>query len=387
MRRSLALGLVLATGLGGCSLLAPEPAPTPEQTFAITGDGVLRIGTLFGLTGANAATGGAMVAGVELAVRDINLAGGVNGVPVELFHRNSADDATGDPAGVSSVSLAALLERGVDVIIGPSSAAVATALLPAAGDVPLISPSAQVTTAGLFSTAPTSAGEAKTLSVALKDAGAKAVAVVHPQGVDGVALKKPTDVPYPAGAVDPAAVTAAIADADAVVLSGAPADVAALAPALLASGLSPAQLWFTRDSAGSYSDLLPGGALLGAHAIIAGATPDAAFVAALRQSDPGVASVRYAAEAYDATVLAALAAVAAGDDGAAAIARGLRPVSSGGIPCTSFGECIDTLASRDDVDYNGLSGRVGITESGGVGAGTHALFEYTEANRLVSAAK
>jgi len=378
MRRSLALGVVLTLGLGGCSLIAPDPAPTPVETFAVTGDGVLRIGTLFGLTGASAATGAAQVAGVELAVRDINLAGGVNGSPVEVFHRNSADDASGDPAGVASVSLAALLERGADVIIGPSTAAVATSLLPAAGDIPLISASAQVATAGLFSVAPTDAGEARALAAALK--AAKTVAVVHPEGVDAPSLKKPTDVTFTAGAPDPEAVARDAGGADAVVLSGAVADVAVLVPALLDSGIAPDRLWFARDSAGSYATLLPAGALTGAHAIVGGATPDPEFAAALRQSDPGLGSVGFAAEAYDATVLAALSAVVAGDDGGPAIARGLRDVSSAGIPCTSFGQCVDTLASRDDVDYDGVSGRVGITESGGVGAGSWTRFEYNATN-------
>jgi branched-chain amino acid transport system substrate-binding protein len=90
--------------------------------------------------------------------------------------------------------------------------------------------------------------------------------------------------------------------------------------------------------------------------------------------------VRYAAEAYDATMLVALAAIRAGDDGGAAIARLLPTVSSGGIPCTSFGACLDVLSTEPDIDYDGISGPVDLTAEGDVKAGTWVLCTYSEGN-------
>ena len=80
--------------------------------------------------------------------------------------------------------------------------------------------------------------------------------------------------------------------------------------------------------------------------------------------DPGVRSLRFAAEAYDATILAALAATLAGDDGGASIDRMLPAASSGGIPCASYGECLDVLRTQDDIDFRGVSGSLDLDENG-----------------------
>ena len=84
----------------------------------------------------------------------------------------------------------------------------------------------------------------------------------------------------------------------------------------------------------------------------------------MRQEDPGVPSLRSAAEAYDATVLVALAAVLAGDDGGASIAATLPTVADSGIPCTSVGACLDVLTSQTDIDYTGPSGGFSFDGSG-----------------------
>jgi branched-chain amino acid transport system substrate-binding protein len=47
-------------------------------------DGALRIGYLLPTSGQSAAVGPPMIKGIEMAVRDINAAGGVNGEPVTL---------------------------------------------------------------------------------------------------------------------------------------------------------------------------------------------------------------------------------------------------------------------------------------------------------------
>ena len=123
--------------------------------------------------------------------------------------------------------------------------------------------------------------------------------------------------------------------------------------ALTAAGYGGAKLWLTSQNLADYSQALPAGLLNGANGILEGVQPDDAFIAKLKQEDPGLVDPRYGAEAYDATILAALAAILAGDDGGASIAAALRDASRGGIKCTSFGECLDVLRTETDIDYDG----------------------------------
>lgn len=110
---------VLLVVLTACSEPVPvTPSATPTATTlpAPTGDGLLRIGTMFPMTGDAAASGAAQVAGSEAAAREIDSQGGVLGQPLQLLHRNSAGD---EPA-----ALAGLAARGVDAVLWDAGRAV-----------------------------------------------------------------------------------------------------------------------------------------------------------------------------------------------------------------------------------------------------------------------
>jgi hypothetical protein len=213
-----------------------------------TGDGALVIGAVVPLTGASAALGAAELAGVELAARDIDEAGGVLGKPVVVVPGDAGDASS--TRGAETV--AGLRSRGVDAIVGPGTAEV-------------------------------------------RDA------------------------------VGAAALTA-----------GLPAVTAVADPV----------------------------------------TADEAFTARLRTSDPSLKDARLGAEGYDSTVLIALAAELAGDDGAASIAAFLPAVTSGGVDCSSYGACLDVLKSRDDIRYTGVTGQL-TTDAGAASAGTLAFIGLT----------
>jgi len=101
----LVLSVVLA--LAGCGVPEPMPTPTPTATPVMpTGDGVLRVATVLSSTDATSA---ARVAGVEVAVRELNEAGGWGGVPVQVIHRNAGDDAV--------AAVTALAGLGIDVVV------------------------------------------------------------------------------------------------------------------------------------------------------------------------------------------------------------------------------------------------------------------------------
>jgi branched-chain amino acid transport system substrate-binding protein len=183
-RASLAAALIataLVTVLAGCTA---QPMPTPTTALpSPTGDGILRIGTLFPASGSLAALSAGQVAGVNAAVREINAAGGVLGAPVEVVSRDAGADGSGD----AGPAFDDLVSRGADVVIGPSSSAVAESVLPAAAaaSVPVISPSA--TAAGLgdadaggwfFRTVPTDADLGHALAGRLVAGGARTAVLV-----------------------------------------------------------------------------------------------------------------------------------------------------------------------------------------------------------------
>jgi branched-chain amino acid transport system substrate-binding protein len=64
----------------------------------------------------------------------------------------------------------------------------------------------------------------------------------------------------------------------------------------------------------------------------------------------------FAANAYDCANLIALAAVRADSDVSRDIARQLAQVSVSGSACETFAECVDTISSGLQIDYNGPSG-------------------------------
>jgi branched-chain amino acid transport system substrate-binding protein len=407
---------VLAGGLGavailattGCGTVAPIPSPSASPTFPVTGDSVLRIGTIFPTTGASSFIGPAQVAGVTLAVREINEAGGYNGNPVEEFDRNSGDATT----QTAEASLADLIEKKVDVVIGPSSSVLAQRLIGPASEakVPLISPAATfpvltgISDLGyFFRTIPSYADQGAALTKVLTEKGPRSVSYVYQENDLSSALLESltitmkassgstfTAVKFDSTTTDFADVVATVVKAspDAVVLAT-PGDAVdqtkAVIAALTSAGFGGAKLWLTSQNLSDYSQALPAGMLDGANGVLEGAQPDAAFVARLKQIDPGLVDVQYAAEAYDATVLAALAAVVAKDDGGPAIARTLQSVSVGGIKCTSFGECIDVLRTESDIDFDGISGPVNLTTAGDVASGSFGIFHYSADNKYALA--
>lgn len=101
---------------------APEEADVPQQDAegTRTGDGTLKIGTLLPETGSLAFLGPPEVAGVQLAINEINEAGGALGKPVQLTTGDSGDTST----DIASQTVARLLSENVDAIVGAASSSV-----------------------------------------------------------------------------------------------------------------------------------------------------------------------------------------------------------------------------------------------------------------------
>ncbi len=394
---------MLCLGLSACT---PEPMPvpttTPSETAAPRGDGVLTIGTLFPTTGASTFLARAQDAGVELAVREINEAGGVNGEKVVVYHRNSGD-ATTEKA---EESLADLVEKKADVIIGPSSSVLAERILPKVieAGMMMISPSATSPVLStlhddgrLFRTIPSSSlqGEAlaqiagKDKKVALlyySDAAGREMHDILEAALDDAGNPLVVDEGFTETTNSIARIMTAVKDAepDMIVLLSpfsAMAKNKELLTKLAAAKLAGSRLWLTSQNLADYSQALPGGTLKDANGILEGVTPDEAFQKRIKSADPAVKDFRYAAEAYDATILAALAAIVAKDDSGASVADAMTDVSSGGIKCTSFGECLDVLRTMPDIDYDGVSGPLAFDKRGDLRSAVFGLYRYNAENK------
>ena len=363
---------------------------------------MLTIGTLFPTTGATAFLAKSQDAGVELAVREINEAGGVNGKPVAVFHQDSGDASTTK----AEESFAFLVAKGVDVVIGPSSSILAERLLPAAtsAGVVMISPSATSQTLTslkggdlLFRTIPSEALEGKALANVI---GKSQVAVVYFSDDAGRAVhdafaaevkvnggKLVASEKFSETANDADKIVSALTEAkpDVVVLTSpfsAMDKNKAIILALSKAGFGGTKLWLTSQNLADYSQALPAGTLTGANGILEGAAADADFQVRVKSADPAVSDFRYAAEAYDATILAALAAIVSGDDSGRSVASALRTVSSSGIKCMSFGECLEVLKTRTDIDYDGISGPISFDDNGDPRSAPYGIYKYGAENKF-----
>jgi hypothetical protein len=96
---------------------ASDEGPDAAAFGSGDGTGPLKIGTLLPLTGSLAFLGPPEVAGVQLAINEINEGGGVLGAPVEVVSGDSGDTST----NIATQTVASHQQAGVHAIIGAAS--------------------------------------------------------------------------------------------------------------------------------------------------------------------------------------------------------------------------------------------------------------------------
>jgi hypothetical protein len=89
----------------------------------------------------------------------------------------------------------------------------------------------------------------------------------------------------------------------------------------------------------------------------------------------------YGPESYDSTIIIALAAQVAGDDGSAHAAE-IVNVTKGGEKCSSYGDCLELVEAGTDIDYEGISGATDMSGNGEPLVGSYAVQVYGPDNRL-----
>ncbi|MCW2750614.1 MAG: amino acid transporter substrate-binding protein [Aeromicrobium sp.] len=361
------------------------------------GDGVLTVGTLLPSTGDLAFLGPPEFAGVDLAVKDINAAGGVNGKPVV---QSKADSGDGTPK-IAPGSVDKLLAAKADVIIGAASSSVSLSVIDkiVGAGVVEFSP-ANTSTAfdtyddkGLyFRTAPSDVLQGAVLGNLVLQDGAKNVAILARQEAYGEALaaqaeKTIKDQGGTVGAkvlysVDATSYTSEIqkikdSKPDAIIVI-AFNETTKIIPGLIAAGVGPQDVktYFVDGNTADYSKDFPKGTLTGVKATYPGAELKSDFKARLLTVNSKLKDFTYGPESYDATIMSALAATAAKSDSGKAIASELQKISAGGTKCTDYAACVTLLKAGKDIDYDGVSGPVDLNSTGSPSKATIGIFQY-----------
>jgi len=114
-----------ALALAGCSSSDSSDDGADSGGNSSPKDGVLKVGTVLPQTGSLAFLGPPEFAGVNLAKKEINEAGGVLGKPIEVFEGDSSDTST----NIASTTSDQMIQRGADVIVGAASSSVSLSII------------------------------------------------------------------------------------------------------------------------------------------------------------------------------------------------------------------------------------------------------------------
>ena len=371
---------------------------SPSETGAAkAGDGTLNIGSLLPQTGDLAYLGPPEFAGVDLAIKEINDAGGVLGQPIGS---SKADSGDGTP-DIAGASVDTLLNDKADVIIGAAASGVSLSVIDKITGAGVVHFSPANTAAAFdtyedqglyFRTAPSDRLQGQVLGNMAVEDGFSNVAVMARQDAYGEGLAEQVvqtleekgatvaeHILYSAEAQNFTAEVNKVAASkpDAIVLI-AFNETTKIIPQLIAKNVGPqdVQMYFVDGNMADYSS--ENFDLTGVKGTFpAPAEVDASFNDRLLSIDPKLKDFTYGPQSYDAVMLTALAAIAAGDDSGKAIAGELVNVSKDGTACTTFEECSKLLEDGEDIDYNGASGPCDMNDTGSPNKATIGIQEYT----------
>ena len=400
--------------LSGCAAgddAANEPNK-PTETLE------LKIGTVLPQTGSLAFLGPPEEAGVALAAKEINDADlGVN-VTIEYGDSGDVDNKA------YATTVPKLLDSGVSAVIGAASSGVSKLFIDdvTGAGVVQFSPantSPDFTTwddNGLYwRTAPSDLLQGEVLGNLIAEDGNETLGIIYLNDAYGTGLEGVVnDVFTEAGGTVVAsesfnagdssfdaqisAVTAE--DPDAIILITFN-EIYTIAPALAAAGFPSDKLYLVDgnlkqfgtdatviDEATGTSATMPAGVLEGAQGTTPGPVLTDDFQKRLNdvwvaEGNTDLADFSYAAESYDAVILIALAALAAGSTDGVDIAAKLQEVSGGtgeGEKVSDFAAGAQAILDGDTIDYDGYSGGVAFDDAGDPTEATIGIFQYDAEN-------
>ena len=398
-----ALALTACSSAAGSTSSSSSGDMSSSSGSAAAGGG-LKIGSLLPLTGSLAFLGPPEVAGVNLAVKEINDAGGVLGSPVEHI---SADSSDADHADVAPQSWTDLQSKGVSAVVGAASSSVTKLVVDDITNAKtiMISPANTATSLSgyspfYFRTAPPDTVQGSALGNLIVSDGVKKLGILAFNEEYGTSLRDVVKKTVEAAGVtvtygdkgqefDPAA--ASFTDPVTSILATHPDAIALIAfdqtksivPELKAQGFT-GKLYMVDGNTADYSKDFDPGTLTAwdTQGTIPGAYPDDAFKKRLLGVDPKLQDFSYAAESYDATMLVALAAVKAGKTDGPSIQAEMAAVSgaNGGTECSGFKACADLIAAGTEINYKAISGAGPFNAKNDPSSAFIGIYKYNQDN-------
>ncbi|WP_062518178.1 ABC transporter substrate-binding protein [Demequina gelatinilytica] len=404
--RGAAFAAVATLSLAACSTDSDGGSSAdPTDGGAASGD-PLKIGSFLPVTGSLAFLGPPEVAGVKVAVNEINEAGGIFGADVELMETDSGD-ANNPTIGDQSIS--ELINAEVSAIIGAASSASTLLVLDdvdAAGIV-MVSPANTSTSLSgysdfYFRTAPPDTAQGAAVADLMMEDGASNIAILV-QGDDyGVSFRDVVQARVEAAGgtitygtsgeeVDPAGgnfnanVEAALATNPDAILMIAFDVTAQIVPAIADAGYDMSKVYMSDGNTSNWGDTFAPGTLEGGKGTIPGSAPSDEFKALLDEANGSeLEDVSYANESYDAVMLVALAALQGGSSDPAVIQENMASVSGadGGTECSGWVECSDLINEGETINYQALSLSGPFDENNDPTAAVIGVWEYDADNNI-----
>lgn len=394
---------------------ADETFTNDECAGGTSSADTFKVAGILPVTGNLAFLGPPEIAGVGLAVNDINAAGGVGDADACQTILDSGD-ATDASVGNNSAQEA--IRGNASMVVGAASSSVTLNFVDAVTDAGIVQISPANTAQVLsgysdfyFRTAPPDGIQGDALGNLIVNDGNQRVAFVVFNDAYGTGLRdvvqgvveeaggevvfggRGQGQEFPPGQTSfSAEVSGAVgANPDAIVVLAFD-ETKAILPELQNQGWDMSKVYMTDGNTSSYGtgdDGLPEGLLTGAKGTIPGADASDEFKARLSAwyeefEGEALNDFSYAAESYDAVILAALAAVKGGSTEPATIQENLAAVSGAtdGTECNTYADCIELLEAGDEIRYAGPSGVGPFDDENDPSSAFVGIYEYDAENNI-----
>jgi branched-chain amino acid transport system substrate-binding protein len=404
------------------SAAAPTEETSSEAAPAFTNDKCAAgassadsfyVGGILPLTGNLAFLGPPAVAGVGLAVSDINAAGGVNGA--KACH-NVLDSGDSTDLSISTGSAGTMVAAKPSVVIGAESSSVSLNFVDTLANAKITQVSPANTSPTLsgyspwyFRTAPPDTVQGNALGTLISQDGYTNIGFLVFNDTYGIPLRDNVQLTveaaggkcvygckgdgdeFPAGqttfSAEVQAVTAAKPDAIVIIAFD---ETKSIVPELAASGWDMSKTYFVDGNLADYGADFEPGTLEGAQGTLPGQDPDQSFkdnLVAWYKSAQGedVKDFSYGAESYDATILSALAAVKGGSNDSQSVQKNFAAVSGAtdGEECNTYADCVALLEAGKEIRYAGPSGIGPIDNENDPSSAFIGIFQYDANNKNV----